>query len=373
MEHNRPRARRPLRALLVSVVSLALTLGGVELAARLLLKDRWHTPTLQAVLSGTNIRSLIELDPNPELVYRLRPEREIDFRGSRVRTDPLGKRVRGDEAPHGENTFVVALFGDSTSFGWRVDYEDSYPDLVRAGLERHLQRPVALHNWSVPGYNASQELALFEHTFDTLRPDLVLVHHDHNDTQPTGWGYGGWVPPEFGDNALGSAAIKVALRKIKERADQRAYEVAVGSTTIEGYTASGPDYEAMLDARAKLVERARSAGVPVLAVLFNAAVVRSSNWTELPIYRELHRGAERSFSKMGYDVLDLYPLFQEWLLAEDQQDMSRLWFEPTDQHPTAEGHKLLAEMVLEHIIHRSPWETRPEASPDAPPEETAGR
>lgn len=78
---------------------------------------------------------------------------------------------------------------------------------MRAGLEQHLGRSVALHNWRVPGCNASQELALFEHTIDTMRPELVLVHHDHNDAQPTGWGCGGWVPPEFGDDALGSVAL----------------------------------------------------------------------------------------------------------------------------------------------------------------------
>lgn len=361
MEQQQPRAGRALRALLVSLVSLVVTLGAVEAAARLFLKGKWHTPTLQAVLAGTNIRSLIELHPDPALLYRLRPHQEIEFQGSLVRTDATGKRVRGDEPPPAANGFTVVLLGDSTSFGWRVAYEESYGDLVRAGLERHLGRPVALHNLSVPGYNASQELALLERTFDELRPDLVLVHHDHNDAQPTGWGYGGWVPPEYGDNALGSAALKVVLRKIKERADRKAYEIDAGSTTIEGYTASGPDYDRMLAARAKLAERCRVAGVPVFAVLFNAAVVRSANWAELPIYSELHRGAEQHFSEQGYDVLDLYPLLQQWLVDEDQKDMSRLWFEPTDQHPTPEGHKLIAEMVLEHLVQRSPWAAAPGA------------
>lgn len=113
-----------MRALWVSILSLAVTLGGVELGARQLLKDRWHTPTLQAMLRGTNIRSPIELDPDPELVYRLRPHQKIDVQGSLVRTDSMDKRVPHHGAPQGDNTYVVALFGDSTSFGWRVAYED---------------------------------------------------------------------------------------------------------------------------------------------------------------------------------------------------------------------------------------------------------
>lgn len=55
-------------------------------------------------------------------------------------------------------------------------------------------------------------------------------------------------------------------------------------------------------------------------------------------------------------MLGLYSLLRVWLVAEDQQGMARLEFEPTDQHPTAERHTLLADMVLEHLMRRAPWE-----------------
>ncbi len=85
---------------------------------------------------------------------------------SEIFTDSKGFRAArpGGEPPKG----AILTIGDSWTFGFAVDHQESYP----YHLSRLLRRPVV--NLGVPGYGAAQTLLLLERHVEALEPRTVV-------------------------------------------------------------------------------------------------------------------------------------------------------------------------------------------------------
>jgi hypothetical protein len=343
--------RKRLRVVLLTAgVTLALTLGTGEIVTRCFLRSRWNTANLREQLKRVSIRSLIDFDDDPQVMYKLRSGLDTELQESRVLTDESGVRVGTASPGVPEQSIRVALIGDSSSFGWRVNYEDSFGEKLRSALEVMAGSPVVLRNYSVPGYNASQEFHVFVNKILAFNPGLLIVLHDHNDSQPTGWGYVGWMPPEYGDNVLHSALLKVVLRQLKKMKDKPVLMEADGQNEYMGeYCVKGPLYEVMMESRRALMEAAHARGIPVLIVVFNANVAADDDYVTSDTYLRLHKNTSDRFRQMGYEVLDLYPQYQQMLKQAGMKDMHTLWVDAEDHHPNPLGHTFIAEVLLRHI------------------------
>jgi len=85
---------------------------------------------------------------------------------SEIFTDGMGFRAErpGGMPPQG----AILAIGDSWTFGFAVDYRESYP----YHLSRLLDRPVV--NMGIPGYGAAQTLLLLERHVEDLKPRAVV-------------------------------------------------------------------------------------------------------------------------------------------------------------------------------------------------------
>jgi lysophospholipase L1-like esterase len=358
------RARRPRgsdapvrsHAPLLAALSLALCLVVLEMCVRVFFHDEVDTLALRQRLGRHSIRIVVEPSPDPTVFFDLRPNLRLTFAGSLVVTAAGRYRISGAEGPAARAPAQVriAVLGDSTPFGWGVAYEDSYPERFRRRLEDASGRSVELRNFSVPGYNALQELRAFETKVKPWRPHLLIVHHDHNDADPAVKAVSpDYMPPEYGDNPLQSALIKWTrrrLRRMRNESDRTA--AASGHRLVGGYIAAGPLYDAQLEARRALLEQARALGTPVLIVLFNAVVTRNDGYERTEVYITLHRDLAAKLAHMGYRVLDLYPLYQQALQERGWADMSRWWrsLKPVDAHPNPDGHRFIAERLADYTL-----------------------
>jgi lysophospholipase L1-like esterase len=267
-------------------------------------------------------------------------------------------RVPAQPAPRppGDPLDVVVL-GDSTSFGWRVEYEQSYPALLALLAQQDWQRPVRLTNLSVPGYNSEQELRLLEKLVLPDPPDLLIWHVDHNDASAVLESYQPIVlAPEVGDNVLGSQLLKALLRgQARHELELRLHEV-VPHERLGGYITSGPLWERHVAALVRGATEVRAAGIPTLFVLFDCNVWFGPE-SEEHVAR-LHDALLARLRAAGADVLDLYPALQAHAQAQGWQDLSPLWLEPSDPHPSPAGHELLAGLIAGALHER--WPTPPE-------------
>lgn len=100
----------------------------------------------------------------------------------RVSTDANGLRapLHAEEKPDG--VFRVMTLGCSTTFGWGVDDEGTYPSRLEAILTE-AGHPVEVINGGQPGHTSFQGLWLWERALARYRPDVVLFGYVVQDAR----------------------------------------------------------------------------------------------------------------------------------------------------------------------------------------------
>lgn len=118
-------------------------------------------------------------DPSLHLEAKFHKETGGSFR---VSTDANGLRapLHGEEKPAG--TTRVMTLGCSTTFGWGVDDDASYPARLEAIL-REDGHPVEVINGGQPGYTSFQGLWLWERTLRKYQPDIVIFGYIVQDSR----------------------------------------------------------------------------------------------------------------------------------------------------------------------------------------------
>jgi lysophospholipase L1-like esterase len=348
---------RVVLKILVVAGSLLLSLAAAEAYVRWFRSDLVDTNVLRARLTEGSIAPLIQPTNSPGLIYELKPNNSTRLLTSQINTGPEGYRIDPDATPPAAGAGIprIAVLGDSTSFGWGVEFRQSYPELVRSRLEARTGGAIDLRNYSIPGYNSEQELALFLQKVIAYQPDLLVLHHDPNDSEPVGFGFNltpEYLAPEYGDNALSSSLLKFVLRELRIRQNRRAFEQDNNATLISGSIAGGALYDRHLRALESMASAAKGRQTPIVAILFNSRIAADNRYQDSEIYQVFHRGLQERLEAMGFLVLALFPLSQAKMKQEGWTDLTPLWRFPGDAHPNPAGHRLIADALTEYISNQ---------------------
>jgi lysophospholipase L1-like esterase len=163
------RWRSTLKLLFVNVLVLVALLALLEGGARLLASE--SQPLFADDQLRTRERPFVE--PHPERGFALRP----GFADDLYHIDSEGFRV-GPSAPFDAPTLVA--LGESTTFGWRVPDDASYPAQLQALLAAQGQQ-VRVLNAGVPSYSSTQVLRYLQEILATQQPSMVLISILWND------------------------------------------------------------------------------------------------------------------------------------------------------------------------------------------------
>lgn len=340
------------RKLGTMLAALLVGLLGLEVVVRLGLRDEWDAPAIRARQADANFLPLVRSSSDLALYYEVSPDLDLEFHGARVVTDAEGCRVSTRPRPHdpacdpAATPLRVAVVGPSTTFGYGLPFEQSYPERLRPRLEALTRRPVEMRNFSAPAYNAEQEARAFELRVVPWRPDLVLWHYDHRDAFPViGTDDPIELSPYFGDNPLHWATLKWIHRRLRLAELESLRLGAEGHGFAEGYIVSGPSWDRHLRALTRAAEQARSIGAPVLLVVFDAFLRRGDRGREH--FETLHRPLVPVLEAAGLHVIDLYSAYQSAMEERGWKDLHAWWLsvEPLDGHPNAQGHAFIADSV----------------------------
>ena len=165
--------------ILAVILSLTLLIGIPEIVIRLI------NPTLQqyrAILFGGDRNSPKLFMNDPLLDWRLRPNTEVTFLNTVVRTNEFGFRGKRLQ----KNKKSILCMGDSTIFGWKVPEESTFVQK----LEQMLNRSKDLSdNWQtinagVPGYTSFQVRLLTKQILTFLKPEYMLLCVGNNEAWP---------------------------------------------------------------------------------------------------------------------------------------------------------------------------------------------
>lgn len=337
-------------------LSTAAGLVGLELAARFVFAKETDTALLRAKPQPPSVVPFVRRVPDPELLYDLKPGfRVIGWNGAKVETDASGccRVVPGRRADEGPGP-RVAILGDSSPFGWKVSAEETYAERLRPLLEKG-RGPVAIRNFSVPGYNSRQHRVVLRDKALPWKPSLIVLHYDHNDSEPADDSRTGFMAPEFGDNPLHSRLLKLLARRWnRARSVRRALaapdEPGNPERSLHGYRFAGPQFERHMGEMKKIADMAAAARVPVLVFLWNPWLTAQADPRKDPFYALLHEPVARRLRDMGFRVVDSYGPYQDYMRRERRRDLKSLWADGEDAHPNAAGHRLIAGVLAGEII-----------------------
>lgn len=119
-----------------------------------------------------------------------------------------GLGLRGHEPrseADGDKGLRIVCLGDSFTFGWGVEDDETFPVLVEEKLAGQVDVPVDVINCGLPGYNTYQELQLYRKLMSPLKPDYVVVAWYMNDLDPLSFGTTGTLAPL--DHPLAGTAL----------------------------------------------------------------------------------------------------------------------------------------------------------------------
>lgn len=352
------RKRAPGRILL-PLASIFFCLLAGELVIRVFFWKETDTGHLKKQQQRIEVGKLIRPSSNPELFHELKPNLATTWLGKPVFTDNDGScriGVQSADEHQDKPPLKIALLGDSTSFGWGITYEDTYAEILRKNLENYFKTPVELRNYSVPGYNTHQELFCFKVRVSPWRPDLLILHYDHNDPDPTNIAPPNYMEPEYGDNFLRSSLIKFILRRARVMRNKRLRifkedDKEKPSKSLDLCKYSGALYENHLEELRELAAEAKALNIPVIAVIFDAWIPYVPDTNKDPHYRLLHAGLVEHLDKAGMHVLDLYPHYQKMMKDRGWKNLRPFWLSVHlgDCHPNAAGHAFIASKLFQYI------------------------
>ncbi len=172
------------------------------------------------VLRGQGWGSIPSVWFDPEVGTRFHPSqtRDIYAAGNRymhsAEINALGLRGDGPrEADDGAGPLRVVCLGDSFTFGWGVEDDQTYPVQLEALLAAKGERSVQVINCGLPGYNTFQEHQLYKKVMRPISPDVVVVGWYLNDLDPLSIGTTGTLA-ELDHPLAGTALLDYYVRKL---------------------------------------------------------------------------------------------------------------------------------------------------------------
>jgi lysophospholipase L1-like esterase len=104
-----------------------------------------------------------------------------------IASDAKGYRVSAQNPTVEENeAHTLHVLGDSSSFGWGVDFEDSYPQQLAEKLKQSSRiSGLTVKNYSTPGFTSYHGRLLLEDRVEIKNGDIVLVSFGSNDSYPS--------------------------------------------------------------------------------------------------------------------------------------------------------------------------------------------
>lgn len=183
--------KRMLGNTLLLIASTAVCLLVLEQGYRMYLfgSSSFSVQKVDSV-SGIGVSGLVKASSNPEIIYELKPNLDTYFKLVEFRTNSHGLRDKQYSRSKPENTFRVAVIGDSFTMPAGVAIEDAFHSILEERFNNDLRNTsYEFINFGVGGYNLRQYLATLKSRASEYDPDLIIIGfcpaNDHE------------VPPEW--------------------------------------------------------------------------------------------------------------------------------------------------------------------------------
>lgn len=126
-------------------------------------------------------RIIIILRQDPLLFWRQKANLKTKFEGHQINTDWMGWRNKNLALAKKEGVRRIICLGASPTFGWGVNYEDTYAYQLQKLLNQNSKSVFEVINAGEIGYSSYQGLLLLKNEIVKLNPDIITVSYVIND------------------------------------------------------------------------------------------------------------------------------------------------------------------------------------------------
>ena len=276
-----------------------------------------------------------------------------------VKTNSIG--FRSDE-PLGEATVSpvrIAIFGDSSCWGWGVDQDATFGSVVRDKLRaRWPDLPFEVLNFAIPGDSSAYGELIAKRFLAEYRPDILILGFGANDAKMVAVPHGEQVA-RFASSSVTTGIGRwlrvhsVLYASLERVIMQRRRAAPVGSVALKVPAVPVRDFERNMVRMARL---GRSVGVKRTVMVslcspptYQAAVQRAA--------KRVHAGFVNGQKVITDAVRFLHAgsLFSEEMAAMRREFGRSLAQEPLlavtsdGCHPNQVGHRMVADKVFEEM------------------------
>ncbi len=281
------------------------------------------------------------------LIRDLRPSRSTTWNGNRFSTNHWGMRDREYAEAKPPATLRIAVLGPSHVMGNGVGDGETFESLVEERWNRDVPAPyrsIEILNFAVDGYSLPQQLAILEDRVFRFAPDLVIAtHYSSNIEMTEGFllrvatesfavtepelrallasgglldigGNGLPIPFVWARRLAGAAGVPARMPFGEAESRARRLTNAVLEASFE-----------------RLARMTRERGIAAAVLALNVVL---DDVPPVPF--------RASIDRAGLPVFDLFDVFPE---ARRPSLRVSLW----DDHPNADGHRLIAERLLPEL------------------------
>ncbi len=318
-------ARRTLEILFLLVVPLAIFLLASELFLRVYLQSHIFYD-----VEMSRYARLLKVDsPNPLIGHHHAPDSEATLMGVSVRINSDGFRDDEYSVSRGPKRRVVFL-GDSLTFGWGVEKEETFEHLLERDFSR--REPTEVINLGIGNYNTTQEVNLFLDKGLKYKPDQVVLFYFINDAEP--------MPRKARFPGLGNyriitfywSRIKALKSRFADTPSFKEFYSAIYSDEAAGWAKTKAAFHALRDSSAK-------EGFDLKVVL-----LPELHQLEPYTFSKEHRKVVGFLRSIGIETIDLADSFRS------VKDPPSLWVALDDAHPNARAHELIAKYSLDFLM-----------------------
>ncbi len=123
------------------------------------------------------------LNRDPVIFWRQRSNLDVLFHGVKIHTDAWGLRNQKLNLKKKENSLRIICLGPSSTFGWGVENEKTYPYLLEKIIKsEHADfQDIEVINAGVIGYSSYQGKVFIKKNILQFKPDIIIVSYLIND------------------------------------------------------------------------------------------------------------------------------------------------------------------------------------------------
>jgi D-alanyl-lipoteichoic acid acyltransferase DltB (MBOAT superfamily) len=303
----------------------------------------WQTPADAGVIR----------ERSDHLTRDLYPSRSVVWNGNVFSTNELGMRDREYAVQKPANTFRIALLGPSHVMGNGVADDETFETLLEARMNREQAakgRNVEILNFGVDGYPLPAQLAILEDRALDFSPDMIILTNYHEGNLMTEryllkvLNAGVRLPDEGLQALLDAEGLPEGFRGSLPVP----YEWARGVVRWLGFEPRMLDAEAGARVRritdpindraiARIAEIGRAKGIQVVVLFLDVVVDNAPH--AIP--------NQAAVEAEALPILNLFDVF-----PPERRTMLRV--APWDDHPNAEGHRLIADRLYEELMPLMP-------------------